>query len=217
MASIRSFGVERIGALSDGVVAIALTILVLELKFPEVLSDDAELWASLAMQAPELVGWVISFVMITIVWYDQHYLFAHSERFDTGLLVINLAQLAAISLIPAAAHLIGRFPEDPASAVIFSGVMLLNGFVMAVNATYLARHDALHGTVEARFLHRRGAYHAISFTAMAVGAITLGALAHPLMGTALWAIKPVGFSLYHRAYNRRLDKSMTHQASIRGE
>lgn len=216
MASIRSFGVERIGALSDGVVAIAITLLVLEIKIPEQAASDAVLWLNLQDQAPELIAWMISFVIIALIWYDQHYLFAHSDRVDSGFLLTNLLQLGAVSLIPIASHLIGRYPDDALSAALFSAIMLANGAVMAVNALYLSRHTALHGSAAARFLHHRAAYHVVSFALTALVAMAAAVLYDPLLGTAVWAVKPVSFAFYHAAYNRFLDSVATSLAPGEG-
>ncbi len=205
MASIRSFGIERIGALSDGVVAIAITLLVLDLKVPGDAANDAVLWAQLRNQAPELTAWMISFVVIGLVWYDQHYLFAHSGRTDSGFIVINMLQLGGVTLIPLGANLVGDYPEDLLSAAIFSVIMLLNGMLMALNAWYLSQHSELHATYEARFLRRRAAYHAISFPLAAIFVAVVAELHHPLIGTAAWVMKPLGYAVYHTAHNRFLD------------
>lgn len=216
MASIRSFGLDRIGALCDGVVAIAITLLVLEIKIPEQAASDAVLWLNLKEQAPELAAWLISFVIIALVWYDQHYLFAHSLHVDSGFLLTILLQLGGVSLIPIAAHLIGRFPDDELSAALFSAIMLLNGALMALNAWYLSRHTALHGKAEARYLHHRAAYHLSSFTLTGVLAMIAAVLYHPLLGTAVWAAKPVSFAVYHAAQNRFLDTVATDRSPAEG-
>lgn len=206
MASIRSFGMERIGALSDGVVAIAITLLVLELKIPEQAADDAILWLGLREQLPELTAWLISFVIIALIWYDQHYLFAHSAVMDTGFLLTNMLQLCGIALIPLGAHLIGDYPDDPLSSALFTLLMVVNGLMMTANAWYLWRHPGLHRKPEACFLHRRAIYHMVSFLLLGVAAMTVAVLYDPLAGAAVWVIKPVGFALYHKAHNRFLDQ-----------
>jgi uncharacterized membrane protein len=216
MASIRSFGIERIGALSDGVVAIAITLLILEIKIPSHVTDGAVLWAQLKDQTPELTAWLISFAMIALVWYDQHYLFAHSSRTDSGYIIINMLQLGAVTLIPLGAHLVGRYPEDALSETVFSTIMLLNGMLMALNAWYLSQHSELHSKDEARFLHRRAVYHAISFPLAAVFAFTVAVLHHPLVGTAVWLMKPLGYAVYHAAHNRYLDYLAAQQTPIEG-
>lgn len=213
MASIRSFGIERIGALSDGVVAIAITLLVLDVKVPLDVVKDTVLWVQLQHQVPELTAWLISFVIIALVWFDQHYLFSHSGKTDSRFILITMLQLGAITLIPLGAHLLGHYPDDPLSAAIFSTIMLLNGLLMAASAWYLSRHTELHAKSEARFLHRQAVYHAISFPLTAAFAYLVAILQYPLVGTAVWMMKPVGYAIYHTAHNRYLDQIAKQQAT----
>lgn len=155
-------------------------------------------------------------MIIALVWYDQHYLFAHSDSVDSGFLLTNLLQLGAVTLVPFAAHLIGRFPNDELSAAVFSGIMLANGLLMALNAWYLSRHLALHGTSAAQFMHHRAAYHLVSFTLMSVIAMITAVLHHPLVGAAVWAAKPVSFTFYHIAHNRFLDRIAKQRSPVEG-
>ncbi len=203
---MRFFGLERLGALSDGVVAIAITLLVLELKVPEHLVSHAVLVTELRGQVPELIAWLISFFVIALIWYDQHFLFAHIDRCDSGFIATNMMQLGGVSLIPIAAHLIGRFPEDTLSALIFSSIMLINGLLMALNAWYLAQRDALHSHIGARYLDRRAIYHIAGFTVIALIATAIAFAGQPLFGQVVWVAMPLTFITYHGAYNRYLEK-----------
>jgi len=206
VGSMRFFGLERIGALSDGVVAIAITLLVLELKVPDIVVTHSVLEHELMGQVPELIAWVISFFVIAMIWYDQHFLFAHMERCDSGFIATNMIQLGGVSLIPVAAHLIGRFSEDIISAVVFSFIMSVNGLLMTINAWYLSQHDALHSHMGARFLYRRAIYHTSSFIVIASIATAIAFAGQPLLGQLVWIALPLTFMTYHSAYNRYLEK-----------
>jgi uncharacterized membrane protein len=190
------FGVERLGALSDGVIAIALTLLVLELKIPEVVADEGVL-AHIVEQLPHFVGWAISFVFISVVWHEQHLVFAHLRASDSGFILVTLAQLACVSLIPFASALLGDFATRPGAVIAFSAVMLLNSAAMAANAAYLARNVHLHARAEAAAFTYRALFHIAAGSIAALVAIATAYLHHPLVGAIVWLITPVLVVAYH--------------------
>jgi uncharacterized membrane protein len=197
------FGVERLGALSDGVIAIALTLLVLELKIPEVVEDEGVL-VHLREQLPHFVGWILSFIFISVIWHEQHLVFAQLRGCDAGFIMVNLAQLACISLIPFASALLGDFASQPGAVIAFSAIMLLNGLAMAANAAYLAWNVRLHASPEAQAFGYRALFHLIASLSAGLVAITTAYLHHPLTGAAAWLIIPVLVVAYHLVAHSRL-------------
>ena len=197
------FSIERLGALSDGVIAIALTLLVLELKISEVMADEGIL-AHLVEQIPHFIGWAISFVFISVVWHEQHLIFAHLRGCDSLFILVNLGQLACVSLIPFASALLGDFATLPGAVVAFSAFMLLNHLAMAANAAYLARSVHLHARPEAAAFSYRALFHVIAGSAAAVLAITAAYVHHPLLGATAWLITPMLVAAYHVGGHRRL-------------
>jgi len=197
------FGVERLGALSDGVIAIALTLLVLELKIPDVVQNEGVLM-HLRAQLPQFVGWILSFIFISVIWHEQHLVFAQLRGCDAGFILVNLVQLACISLIPFASALLGDFATHPGAVIAFSAVMLLNGLAMAANAAYLAWNVPLHASAEARAFGYRALFHLIASFTAGLAAITTAYIHHPLTGAAAWMIFPVLVVAYHIAIHPRL-------------
>lgn len=197
------FGIERLGALSDGVIAIALTLLVLELKIPEVVADEGVL-AHLVDQVPHFIGWAISFVFISVVWHEQHLIFAHLRACDARFILVNLCQLACVSLIPFASALLGDFAILPGAVIAFSAFMLLNHVAMAANAAFLARSVHLHARAEAAAFRYRALFHLAAGSAAAALAIATAYLHHPLVGAAVWLITPVLLAAYHVGGHRTL-------------
>ena len=205
------FGVERLGALSDGVIAIALTLLVLELKIPEVVQDEGVL-AHLREQLPHFVGWILSFIFISVIWHEQHLVFAQLRGCDAGFILVNLVQLACISLIPFASALLGDFATQPGAVIAFSAIMLLNGLAMAANAAYLAWNVPLHASPEAQAFGYRALFHLIASFTAALAAITTAYLHHPLTGAAAWMIIPVLVVAYHIGAHPKLVACVTSKA-----
>jgi uncharacterized membrane protein len=95
-------GPERLEAFSDGVFAIAITLLVLGIRIPSgpELDSTNALLAALASLWPGYLGYALSFVTVGIMWANHHNLFRHVRLVDHGLLVANLALLLAVGFVP---------------------------------------------------------------------------------------------------------------------
>src|SRR5713101_4626010 len=92
---------NRLEAFSDGVFAVAITLLVLNIKPPpDAKLDDIQLWSALLGQLPTLLAFVTSFATIGIMWINHHRLFNHIKRTDTSLMLLNLLLLLVIVFIP---------------------------------------------------------------------------------------------------------------------
>src|SRR5436309_13539589 len=89
---------NRVEAFSDGVLAMAITLLILEISVPDVKGDD--LLDALGHQWPSYVAYVVSFLTIGIMWVNHHALFDHIRIVDRGLLFVNLFLLLAIAFVP---------------------------------------------------------------------------------------------------------------------
>lgn len=180
---------ERVGALSDGVIAIAATILVLQLQIP----DDGSLPSGVVLQwAGILTGWAISFAMVALVWFDSHFHYEHSTRWNSPLMALSFIQLAAVSLIPFASNLIIDFPRSLAAAVAFTSVMLANGLVSVAISMVLVRHVDLHThSGVAAIIRRRACHQSVIYGLTAALALAGAVVHHPFLGVALWALSPV--------------------------
>lgn len=118
---IAGTSVERLAALSDGVFAVALTLLVLELHAPEPghIHSEEELRYALVVLAPKLFVWVMSFLTLGIFWVGQQAQLNHLERSSRSLSWIHLAFLLAVSMIPFATSLLGQFPEYQTALIVY--------------------------------------------------------------------------------------------------
>jgi len=112
-------GVSRIEAFSDGVLAIVITIMVLELKAPE-RPGLAELWHLW----PTLFAYVLSYAYVAIYWVNHHRLFGHARKVTNGLVWANIALLFALSLLPFTTAYLGRNFLDPLASAIYAGSLL---------------------------------------------------------------------------------------------
>ncbi|MGH9280545.1 MAG: TMEM175 family protein [Acidimicrobiales bacterium] len=124
VAGERSLG--RLLGLSDGVFAIAMTLLVLNLEIPPD-TDAADVGQALWDLAPEAGAYALSFAVIGLFWLAHHRLFNVIVEIDHPLIMTNLVFLGFIALIPFPTEVFGTFGNEPAS-IAYASVMSLAGF-----------------------------------------------------------------------------------------
>jgi uncharacterized membrane protein len=141
-------GKGRVEAFSDGVFAIAITLLVLEIKVPEPSSDG--LAHDLAMQWPSYAAYVVSFLTIGIIWINHHAVVANMTKFDRPSVVLNLVLLGWVSLVPWPTNLTAEYmrtggADERTAALVYAGVMAGMGLTFGALWTYAAAGRRLIG------------------------------------------------------------------------
>ena len=122
----------RIEAFSDGVIAVAITLLILDVHVPTV---QTGLLPALLNQWPTYLGYVTSFLVITIFWANHHNMFRHIQQVDYALLLINSLFLMCIAFIPFVTSLLTKYITSPSpteqhtAAIIYGATLLLNGIL----------------------------------------------------------------------------------------
>ncbi|HEY9024953.1 MAG TPA: TMEM175 family protein [Burkholderiaceae bacterium] len=139
---------NRLEAFSDGVLAIVITIMVLELKAPDKLTME-----ELLGDMPVLMSYLLSFVMVAIVWVNHHHVFQLAEHVDARVLWLNNHLLLWVSLTPFVTAVVGKNSDVPLAAALYGGVMFGSALAFALLRRAIAAlgADAAH---VAR-LHRR--------------------------------------------------------------
>jgi uncharacterized membrane protein len=120
----------RIEALSDGIFAIAMTLLVLDLRVPAADLHGDELAKSLCALTPRLLAYVMSFVLISQFWLALHAMFHNLARVDRSFLWWNLFFLLTISAVPFSTSLLGTHPFDVLAIRVYACHMILCGAMM---------------------------------------------------------------------------------------
>jgi uncharacterized membrane protein len=138
-------GLGRLAAFSDGVYAIAITLLVLDVKVPQV---EHGLGAALAAQWPSYLGYVVSFVIIGIWWANHHRLLDGFARSDHALLQLNTLHLMCIAFLPFATALLADYlrhggEESTAATAVYAGTLLFSALLFAATWLYGARAGLL--------------------------------------------------------------------------
>jgi len=132
---------ERIAALSDGVFAIAMTLLVLDLRVPatEAIHSERDLLGALAILAPRLVPYLLSFLTLGIFWVGQQTQLNYFSRADRNVTWIHVAFLLAVSLLPFSTALLAAFLSYRAALLVYWFNVLLLGLALLASWEYAER------------------------------------------------------------------------------
>ena len=123
---------SRLEAFSDGVFAIAATLLVLELRVP---SDTTDLSGALLRLWPAYAAYLVSFLTIGIIWVNHHTLLAHCRRVDRRFLYLNLMLLIAVGIVPFPTALVGQYILSEHAATAALVVYGLGALLIAIAFT----------------------------------------------------------------------------------
>jgi len=139
----------RIEAFSDGVFAIAVTLLILEVKVPA--TNSGQLGKQLLQQWPSYVAFVLSFAFIGIMWMNHHRLFNHIRRSNDGLLILNLLLLLGVTAVPfptalLASHL--HTADARIAAIVYNGMYVVVAICFNLLWRYALSHDLLGHEVD---------------------------------------------------------------------
>jgi TMEM175 potassium channel family protein len=134
----------RLEAFSDGVIAILITIMVLELKTPP--EHD---WAALVTMGPRFCPYVLSFVMLGIYWNNHHHMIHMTDRVTGGILWANLHLLFWLSLIPFGTAWIGETELAPLPTAVYAAILMLAGTAYYILKTAIIRSQGPHSPLQA--------------------------------------------------------------------
>ena len=174
---------SRIVSFSDGVFAIAITLLVLGLTVPE---HSTDLTQALLDNHNDLLAYAISFAVLGKYWLAHHRFFSILERFDGTLMGLNLMYLAFIALVPFTSGVLGDYDNNTAAIVLYAINMILVSGTFSAQVVYSYRNGLVRP--EARAFERRYAGPA---NLIVVGVFLVSipvAFASPLAATLMWLV-----------------------------
>ena len=143
---------NRVEAFSDGVFAIVITLLILDIRVPDV--DYSQLSAALVAVLPRMFAYVISFGVIGVYWLAHHQSLQLIGKLNGFLIWLNLVYLLTVSFMPFPTALLGRYPMQPIPIVIY-GLNLIVANTTGVTLTlYLRAHPELGSGLAHRASHK---------------------------------------------------------------
>ncbi len=189
-------GKSRIEALSDGVFSIAMTLLVLELKLPDLPAGAPEhaLRQALIALAPKFLVWVTSFLMAGIFWVGHHNQFHFIHRSDRPLLWLNLFFLMTISFLPFSTAVIGTHPQSTTGVILYGLNLIASGSFLLAHWKYATRGHRLVDHQIDPALVRRASGRILVGLAAYVAAIGFG-FVDPRISVGIYSLVPLFYLL----------------------
>jgi uncharacterized membrane protein len=153
-------GKGRLEAFSDGVIAILITIMVLELKVPHGAG-----WEALRSLQPVFLSYLLSFIFLAIYWNNHHHMFHATRRINGKILWANLHLLFWLSLVPFVTGWMGEYPSAPLPAAVYGAVLLLAGLAYVILQRAIIACEGTDSTLAAAVGHDvKGKLSAVLYT-----------------------------------------------------
>jgi uncharacterized membrane protein len=168
-------GIDRLLALTDGVVAIALTLLVLQLTVPSTqelqhnANSPSALWHALHVDSAELTSYLVSFFVIAQFWLVHHRVLRTMRGHSEGLAWRNFAFLLTLTLMPFTSDLLGRYSDNPLAITLFGINLVAISFTTQWIYLYAAGHQLLDEDRRSRYEEMVGRIRAV----LSVGVVSL--------------------------------------------
>jgi uncharacterized membrane protein len=136
----QAFDYARTVALSDGIFAIALTLLVLNITVPELSkTEHGQLGHELIKHRQEFFSYAISFAVVSVFWVRHHVFFRRLSRIDARLAVINLAYLGFVAFVPYPTRLVGIYGDEPAAVVLYAATLAIIAVLAGLSRLHAVR------------------------------------------------------------------------------
>lgn len=182
------YGLGRLLALSDGVFAIAMTLLVLSIPVPELggRPSNQQVTEAVLNLAPNLTAFAVSFIIVGNYWRAHHRTFRRGERVDTRLLWLNLVVLLFVCLVPFSTDFQIHYGSTTAAIEVYYGNLVVIGIAFSVLAIHGHRRRLVPypNRQQAIRAQARGLTPAVAFA----GAMVLGLFAPGLAGPYGWLL-----------------------------
>ncbi|MES1974712.1 MAG: TMEM175 family protein [Pseudomonadota bacterium] len=197
-------GVGRVEAFSDGVIAIIVTIMVLELH-PPVSEGMDKLWTLW----PVFLAYVLSYAYVAIYWVNHHRLFTHATHVTNGLIWSNMALLFALSLVPFSTSYLGEHHFNRDATLLYLATMLLPSLAY-VSLQTIIRRTGKQGPASTAY-HRQTTRKGIFASFVYASGIPLSFLS-PWLGVACAALVAIFWFLPKSGLDNLFDGRAGHEA-----
>ncbi len=194
-----TLALERVVFFTDAVFAIAITLLVIEIRLPDGLTDASgtAVREALVELLPKILTYVLSFVVIGLYWLAHWRRYAVIHAVDEQLVRLNLLLLGLVAFIPFPTALLGEHGDQPVVVVIYASVMAAAGLAGALSWVYAQRHDLVHHRHSRQWMRLTTA-RALSVPVVFAASLPL-VLIHPYIAEVSWAlIIPVQWLIVRR-------------------
>lgn len=140
---------SRIDGLSDGIFAIVMTLLIIEIRVPEFHEkiSNHKLWEALTELSPLCLGYVLSFALLFTYWRAHYFVLSIAKNFDVKLTNYNALFLFFIGLLPFSTHLLGRYSYTQLAIMIYGLNIIFIGISLSAMRNYIVKADHIETAV----------------------------------------------------------------------
>jgi uncharacterized membrane protein len=195
-----TLGLERIPFFSDAVIAIAITLLALEIRLPPV-AEGESLWVALGALWPSYMSFAISFLVIGTYWIAHHKMFEYIDRYDRGLLWLNLLFLLCVAFTPFPTAVVGDYGLRTDGQIFYAASIFATGLTKHILWMYASHKGRLLKSgvtaTQIRNVTLRGYVTPLVFL------ISIPfAFLHPVAPIIIWSCTPFVFTRVLLAFNK---------------
>lgn len=187
---------QRMNAFSDGVFAIAITLLVLDIRTPSAwrIASDNDLARAIGGLWPNIAAYVQSFLVVGVYWVAHHSLLSYVRRVDRAFLWLNNLFLLCVGFIPFPASLLGAFTLYRTASLIYGTTLVVTGLALYITWRYASRGNHL---LDPDFSthHRRAITRRILLAPLLYIFAMLVSFVQPVLCLVLYALVPLGYVL----------------------
>ncbi|HSW79124.1 MAG TPA: TMEM175 family protein [Candidatus Babeliales bacterium] len=190
---------ERLHALTDGIFAIVMTLLVLELKVPVLdKPTNNSLWQALAENKAIFASYLISFLLLFLYWRAHNFIVSTmAKNVDINLVNINILFLILIGIVPFTTHLLGMYPQTQTAIIIYALNIILIGLALMIMRGYVEKSDTIESD-------RRSPEQILNARIRVLTPMVCAGLAIPLSFISTWLafglmMLGIGFNLLNNA------------------
>lgn len=200
---------SRVETFSDGVFAIIITLLILEIKVPHIENHESigDLARSLAALTPKFIAWVISFLTVAVIWVNHHRLFESLKDIDHGIFWLNANLLLWVSFLPFPTALMGEYPHNKLAVSFFGLTSLMMGIAFLIFRIYMWKFPEMTKgfTKDELWLGVRNVFFFGPLTYL-LGAAT--AWIHPFIAFAFYALVTIYFIFPNQQRSKNSEASI---------
>lgn len=193
------FSKSRVEAFSDGIFAIIVTLLVLEIKVPEIHDHNSirAVTNALISLLPKIFSWIVSFLIVSVIWVNHHRIFQQIKTITHALFWLNANLLLWCSFIPFPTALMGDYFKNPVSLILFGVILSLmaSSFSM-MRFSMLRNKEILHEDVDINEF-KKATRKSILFGPILYLSGAALSLIHPYVSFCIFLVIPVYFIFFN--------------------
>jgi uncharacterized membrane protein len=199
MTNKNYFSKSRVEAFSDGIFAIIVTLLVLEIKVPEIHHHDSvtELTDALIGMLPKVLSWIVSFLIVCVIWVNHHTIFQQVKTVTHGVFWLNANLLLWCSFIPFPTALMGDYICNPVSLMTFGIILALMAFSFSMLRFNIIYNSGILNEDVDQKSFRAATRNSIIFGPLMYLSGAAASLLHPYLSMGIYFFIPLYFIFFN--------------------